>query len=502
MKNPDKIIEIKKAPEHYPAAMVYDPILESVKKHPVPQWFHNAKFGIFIHWTIASVPAFAPVDKRDIVEIVQQDGWETQYKNNPYVEWYLNSLRIPGSPVSAYHEEKYGKNYSYDNFAPEFNRCLTGWDPEKWAEIFKAVGARYVVLVAKHHDGFLLWPSKQPNPLKKNWHASRDIVGELTRAVRSKGIKMGLYYSGALDWSFNPAPITDVASFIVNGPTEKRYADYVDAHYRELIDAYAPDILWNDIGYPPKTNLYALFSYYYNKIPDGLVNDRWIQIPEKRRRLYTSWPIRPLLNWVIKRATIKHGIKPPPPPHSDYATPEYTTLSAVSKRKWECVRGIGKSFGYNQAEEADDYLSSDGLIRMLVDIVSKNGNFLLNVGPMSNGKIPEIQLDRIIKIGNWLRANGEAVYDTRPWTKAQGKTACGIDIRYTRNRDRLFAMLLNTPQGPDIVIQDLHINNRASITLLGSPGDLKWRQDGPDLRVVMPPVPIQQPVYSLMISPF
>jgi alpha-L-fucosidase len=478
----------------------YAPTLESVRQHCVPEWFHDAKFGIFIHWTVASVPAFAPVDNRDIVEIIRREGWGEQYKNNPYVEWYLNSLRIPGSPVSRYHEKKYGKDYAYENFGSEFNRGLKDWDPETWADSFKAAGARYVVLVTKHHDGFLLWPSKTPNPLKKDWHASRDIVGDLTRAVKSRGMKMGLYYSGALDWSFNEAPITDVGSFIVNGPSEKRYADYVDAHYRELIDAYEPDILWNDIGYPPGTNLWDLFSYYYNKIPGGLVNDRWIQIPAKRRWVYCTWPIRPLLNFLMKRAAIKHGIKPPPPPHSDYATPEYTLLSRISERKWECVRGIGKSFGYNQCEKPEDYLPADTLIRMLADIVSKNGNLLLNVGPMSDGRIPAVQLDRIARIGEWLTVAGEAIYGTRPWKKAGGKTACGIDIRYTRKEDRLFVLLLGEIQAPGVVIKELKIDPKATISMLAGAGHLQWEQIGSDLLIRFPSLQKKLPVYGLMIS--
>ncbi len=485
-----------------PLHLMYEPTLPSVKRHTVPQWFHDAKFGIFIHWTIASIPAFAPVERRNIVEIIQQGGWEEQYKNNPYVEWYLNSLRIKDSPVSRYHAQKYGENYSYDNFAPAFNALIGKWDPEKWADTFKRIGAKYVVLVTKHHDGFLLWPSTFPNPRKQNWQVNRDIVGELTAAVKSKGLKMGLYYSGALDWSFTASPITDTAGLIVNGPTQQEYADYVNAHYRELVDRYEPAILWNDIGYPPGTNLYDLISYYYNKIPEGVINDRWLQVPKKGRWAYTVWPVRNLLEWLMKRATVKYGIRPPAPPHSDYATPEYTTLSGISKRKWECVRGIGKSFGYNQAEKPDDYLAAPDLIRMLIDIVSKNGNFLLNIGPMSDGTLPEVQLDRVEGMGRWLKVNGEAIYETRPWITAGGKTSCGIDIRYTKKPGRLYAILMDTPAKAEILIKDLRIPQNAVIHLLGSPGNLHWKQAEENLWISLPAQLPMQPAHALMISPF
>jgi alpha-L-fucosidase len=479
---------------------VYEPTLESVKQHQVPPWFHDAKFGIFIHWSLSSIPAFAPAGSPDIVEIIKTGGWKAQYKNNPYAEWYLNSLKIKGSPVRKYHAEKYGADYSYDNFAPEFNRRIQNWNPETWAETFEQAGARYAVLVTKHHDGFLLWPSRNPNPRKNHWQTDRDIVGELTEAVRSKGMRMGYYYSGALDWSFNEKPIIDFADFVVNGPVEQEYIDYVDAHYRELIEKYEPSILWNDIGYPPGTNLNELFAYYYNKVPDGLVNDRWLQIPKKGRLLYTAWPIRNILGWMMKRSAVKQGLTPPKPPHSDYATPEYTTLAKISDRKWECVRGIGKSFGYNRMETPDDYLTITELVRILVDIVSKNGNLLLNMGPMADGTLPKAQVERVMGLGRWLKTNGEAIYESNPWIRAEGKTECGIDIRFTQKKDRIYAILLDTPRKPAIVIKDFRPPSRVKISFLGFRDSLAWTQQGENLRIILPTEIPPQPAHTLMIS--
>jgi len=154
--------------------MIYTPDKNSVSQHEVPDWYHDAKLGIFIHWGLYSIPAFA-VTSRDFVESSKQ---EDHYANNPYAEWYLNALRIPESPTQKFHLENYGKDFSYDDFIPIFNKEIKKWKPDEMAELFKMAGAKYVVLVTKHHDGFLLWPSKIPNPNKETYHASRDIVGK------------------------------------------------------------------------------------------------------------------------------------------------------------------------------------------------------------------------------------------------------------------------------------------------------------------------------------
>src|ERR1700760_4859452 len=174
----------------------YEPTLASLNKHPLPQWYADAKLGIFIHWGLYSVPGWAPLSHPE------HDFRNIDYiKNNPYAEWYYNVMRIDGSPTQAYHREHYGAGYSYYNFAPVFNEEITKWKPDQWATIFHDAGARYVVLTTKHHDGFTLWPSSIANPTlpKDRQHASRDIVGELTAAVRKQDMRMGLYYSGGYD---------------------------------------------------------------------------------------------------------------------------------------------------------------------------------------------------------------------------------------------------------------------------------------------------------------
>ncbi len=339
----------------------------------MPAWFDRAGFGIFAHWTAASVPAFAPVGPSPF-ELAASGGWERAFAESPYVEWYQNALAIENSPVQRHHRETYG-DLSYDAFVEQFLGGLATWDPAPWAELFAAAGARYVVLVSKHHDGVLLWPSTTVNPFRgTTWQSSRDVVGELAAAVRSAGLRFGVYYSGGLDWTFGGLPITDVHSLITAIPQTAQYQRYADAHWRELIDRYEPDILWNDIGYPAAADLEALFGEYYRRVPEGVVNNRFDFIGQTSGTL-----------------------------HCDFVTPEYSTDADPTGRKWETCRGIGTSFGYNRQETEDDYLSTDELVAMLDDVTGRGGNLLLNVGPMADGTIPAGQAERLRGIGAWLR---------------------------------------------------------------------------------------------------
>jgi len=388
-------------------------------------------------------------------------GLEEHFKNNPYAEWYLNTLRIQGSPTQEYHLKTYGKDYSYDDFVAVFNEEIKKWDPNEWAELFKKIGAKYVVLTTKHADGFLLWPSKQPNPNKSNYIASRDIVGELNDAIKNHGMKMGFYYSTAWDWSFNLNPIIDAASFLENYVNPPNYTEYVNMHIYELIDNYKPTILWADMGYPPETNIFEIFAYYYNKIPEGLVNDRWRQFLPKEKKF-------------TKLA------------HCDYTTPEYTVFKKIKKKKWEVCRGIGNSFGYNKLESEEDYLPLKELIYMLIDIVSKNGNLLLNVGPMVDGTIPKIQERRLLGLGEWLDVNGEAIFGTRPWKHAEGTTLESIPVRFTQKNEYLYAILMGKPNTESITLENLNLEGISEVDLLGNEENLSWRFEKTNLIIQLP----------------
>jgi alpha-L-fucosidase len=283
-------------------------------------------------------------------------------------------------------------------------------------------------------------------------------------------------------------------------PASSEYQQYANSHWRELIDSYHPSVLWSDIGYPGGANVNELFAYFYNKTPDGVVNERWGQTSRLVKRLVFVPGIRQAIDWYAKTLWLR-GQTSPPGVHHDFVTPEYTSLSEVSEEKWECVRGIGKSFGYNRLELPDDYMSVAELVRLLVDIVSKNGNLLLNVGPKPGGEIPEVQVDRIKGVGAWLAVNGDAIYGTRPWQRAEGRTVDGVDVRFTGKPGTLFAILMDTPQGLEITIESLRAAEEMRLELLGHDEPLGWEQSGSGLTIRLDrPVP-DSPALCLKMTP-
>jgi alpha-L-fucosidase len=456
---------------------MYQPTRESVQQHPVPEWYHTAKLGIFIHWGLYSVPAYAPL-AGDFSQVLASGDWATWFANNPYAEWYMNSYQIAGSPTQHYHQQEFGAGFPYADFAPRFNQAVQGWDPAAWATLFQQVGARYVVLTTKHHDGFLLWPSRQPNPFLPNYHAERDLVGELTGAIRAHGMEMGLYYSGGLDWTFNPKVIQHIADIPQGVPQSAEYVAYANGHWRELIDRYQTAILWNDIAYPAATNLNELFADYYNQIPHGLVNNRFAQ------------------KFEIKAG---HQVSDN---HFDFETPEYSSFAEICTTKWESCRGIGASFGYNQLEGPEHYQSVENLVRLLVDIVSKNGNLLLNIGPTATGEIPELQRERLLGLGAWLRVNGEAIFETQPWHTAEGNTAEEIAVRFTQRADHLYATLLAAPNGEISTLLGLRAAPDTVIHLLGDEEQpLPWTQTEHGLAVTLPRPLTPAPAHVLRMTP-
>jgi alpha-L-fucosidase len=429
------------APAHY------EPTIESLNQHPLPEWYADAKLGIFIHWGLYSVPGWAPISHPE------HDFRNVDYiKNNPYAEWYYNVMRIDGSPTQAYHREHYGANYDYYNFAAVFDKESMKWQPEQWASVFHDAGAKYVVLTTKHHDGFTLWPSSIANPTlpKDRQHATRDIVGELASAVREKGMRMGLYYSGGYDWTFVPGPITKSADYQTVKPQSEAYGKYADAQIEELITRYKPAVLWNDIDWPKSGQALKVMADYYNAIPDGVIDDRF-------------------------------GVK-----HSDFTSPEYQKVDEIRATKWEECRGLGRSFGYNRAEGEAETIAPDELIYLLADIVSKNGNLLLDVGPEANGTIPPVQMERLRALGAWMRQNGDAIYGTHPWTRAVGKSTDGLGVRFTRKGGDLYAILLGSPKGPEVTLVGVQAKAGSSVRLLGYGTPLKWKADGENLKVELP----------------
>ncbi len=436
----------------------YAPTLESIRSHPIPTWFDDAKFGIFIHWGLFSVPGFAAPTSHI------SDAFSGNHDNamvmTPYTEWYWNALRVPGSPTAEFHATHYGDR-PYTNFRDDFNAGLRQWDPDEWARLFQRAGARYVVLVSKHHDGYCLWPSQVANPHQENWCSERDIVGELGQAVRAVGLRFGVYYSGGIDWSWNTRPARTFAEFVGSVP-KGGYAAYAEAQVRELIERYSPDVLWNDITWPTDLeSMVALMADYYDAVPDGVINDRWMH-QNFALRLLSRRPVQRVVDALIDRSNRRayakgegqKGIVPPRPAHFDFRTPEYTRFDEITPYKWEATKGMSASFGYNRNHADADYEPAEELITGFIDAVSKNGNLLLNVGPRGeDAAIPPQQVERLEAMGGWLDANGEAIYGTRPWERADAETSDGFPVRFTRREDRVYAIVLGVPATDDIVIQ-------------------------------------------------
>jgi alpha-L-fucosidase len=432
----------------------YEPTSASLGGHAVPEWFEDAKFGIFIHWGLFSIPGFAAPTEHI------SDAFSGSHANSivmtPYTEWYWNALRVPDSPTAAFHAEHYGDR-PYPDFRGDFIDGLSAWDPDEWARLFKRAGARYVVLVTKHHDGYCLWPSDVPNPHQDGWCSERDIVGELAESVRGAGLRFGVYYSGGIDWSWNTRPARTFAEFIGSVPTGD-YPAYADAQVRELIARYSPDVLWNDITWPSgRASMFSLMADYYNAVPEGVINDRWMH-QSAALRLLRFRPVQRIVDALIDRGNRraaargegKQGVVPPRPAHFDFRTPEYTTFDEITPYKWEATRGMSASFGYNRNHGEEDYEPADELIRGLVDAVSKNGNLLLNVGPRGvDSAIPEPQVTRLEAIGAWLARNGDCIYGTRPAERAAGAKDPGPRVRYVRRGDEVRAIDLDTLEPVD-----------------------------------------------------
>ncbi|MCQ2280732.1 MAG: alpha-L-fucosidase, partial [Bacteroidales bacterium] len=343
-------------------AQKYEANWESLESRPYPQWFSDAKLGIFIHWGLYSVPAYAGLEG--------------------YGEWYLKGLMVGDTNRQNFQNRVFGDgsgNFQYADFTRFFKGEL--FRPSEWASLFRKSGAKYVVLVTKHHDGYCLWDSEfQPNWNSVASGPHRNIVAELTDAVRAEGLKMGFYYS-LMEWN-NP-----IHRWTVD-PTDsvRRYVDeYMVPQFKELVSRYRPSLIFSDGDWDysaEQLRSAELISWYYNLVGDeGVVNNRW-----------------------------GNGN-----PHG-YRTPEYSAGITLTDRPWAECRGLGRSFGLNRNEPLSNYLSSDELIRPFCKPVAAGGGLTLNVGPAADGQIPLLQQERLLDLGKWLEINGEAIYGTRPFS--------------------------------------------------------------------------------------
>ncbi|GAA3510845.1 alpha-L-fucosidase [Streptosporangium album] len=484
--------------------MTHLPDRASLGARPIPGWYQDAKLGIFLHWGLYSVPAFADPAAGDFTSFMRDlTAMKDTRGNIPYAEWYLNALRVPGSPTARHHRATYGDDFPYTRFRDRFDTVAAETDLGDWARFFAGTGAQYVVMVTRHLDGYPLWPTKVPNPrMPADYRVRRDLVGDLTSAVRAQGLRMGLYYAGGIDWTFTDRPIRTMTDLMEHQALGEEYARYATAQWRELIDAYQPSILWNDMGWPAEQDPHELFAHYYDSVAEGVVNDRWTQVKMPRNRLARRLYLRFIATTLKLLARGGRQLPTPVPTfHYDVQTHEYSSPETALPHAWELTRGLGTSFGYNAQESAADMLTGTALVRLLVDVVSKGGNLLINVGPDGHGRIPEMQQQPLRELGAWLETNGQAIFATRPWTRTRTATPDGHPVHFTCKDTTVYATVLADGLPGTLVIRDLTLSPGTPVELLGADGrtELAWTQRGTDVEITAPQR--RSPAHVLVMTP-
>ncbi len=455
----------------------FRPDWESLQKYEVPDWYRDAKFGIFIHWGVYSVPAFGN-------------------------EWYPRNMYREGTEEYKHHIATYGPQdkFGYKDFVPMFK--AERFDPEKWAELFKKAGAKYVVPVAEHHDGFAMYGSGLSDWTAAKMGPHLDVIGDLAKAVRAEGLHFGLS-SHRVEHNFFlgvgraiPSDINDpqyaafygpAHAWLNNNVTTPLDTDFTDvsqawandwlARGAELVEKYHPDIVYFDwwIGQASiRPNLTRFASFYYNRSQKygnhlGVINYKDYAMYE----------------------------------HSAVLDVERGQLGEIRPLPWQTDTSVSnKSWGYIQD---DTFKSPEFVVHQLIDIVSKNGNLLLNIGPRSDGSIPEPVQQVLLDVGAWLNLNGEAIYGTRPWHvygEGPTKVVTGAfhdfetgnytpeDFRFTTKGDALYAIGLAWPPNEEAVIHSLApmVGNEQvqSVDLLGSDTKPKFEQRADGLHVQLP----------------
>jgi alpha-L-fucosidase len=437
---------------------------ESLDRRPMPTWFLDAKFGVFIHWGVYSVPAWGQVGE--------------------YAEWYWNRLpskEAKWAPSVAFHAKNYGANFDYKDFAPKFTAEL--FDATKWADLFARAGIKYVVPTSKHHEGFALWPSAEASRTwGRPWNAAeigpkRDLMRELADATRAAGLKFGFYYS-LYEW-YNPLWLSDKPRYV---------AEHMIPQFKDVVTRYQPSIIFSDGEWEMDSKAWRseeMLAWLFNESPsrnEVVVNDRW-----------------------GKETRHKHG---------GYYTTEYAAGMQDDSHAWEESRGMAFSYGYNRAERVDDYKTGREFILVLVDLVSRGGNLLLDIGPAADGTIPPLMEQRLLEIGDWLKVNGEAIYGTRfagrscQWTAGeQPKQEYGEymvkyslmdqvgqapkdgravkQVFFTKKPGALYAITAGWP-GKQLVLCGVKVPAGAVVTMLGVPGVLPTSLNGDTLTITTP----------------
>lgn len=335
-------------------------LMKKLESRPYPQWFNEAKLGIFIHYGLYSIPSYS--DKEQ------------------YAEWFYKGLISQDSLRIKFQKDVFGEDFKYEDYKNLFKAEL--FDANQWAELFKKAGAKYVVFTSKHHDGYCMYDSRYAEGWSSTTTGPKmDFCEELSKAVRENDMKMCLYYS-LTEWT-NPLYRWTV-------DTNKSISDYVDKHlhpqFKELVDKFKPSLIFSDGDWDFDYKTFKsdeLVTYYYDVVgEEAIVNDRW-----------------------------GHGF------NYGYLTPEYSESIMVTNRPWAECRGLSRSFGLNRNADLSSYLTTEDLIKHFVRSVAGGGGLTLNVGPAADGSIPLLQQERLLELGEWLQVNGEAIYASKPFYK-------------------------------------------------------------------------------------
>lgn len=416
---------------------------QEITQRPIPSWFDDDKFGIFIHWGIYSVPAYAP--RRGTIN-----------GDQCYAEWYGWHMKHL-EPFQRHHKRFYGEDFHYEDFAGRWKAEF--FDADRWMRLFKRSGARYVVAVAKHHDAFCLWPSRY----SWNWNSMdigphRNIIGELMNAADKAGLRRGLYYS-LLEW-YNPYIINE------NNPDYDGYATQkMIPQLKELVEKYRPEILFTDGEWAASSEQWHSLEFLKwlvssSPVKDTVVfNDRWGNDTRGRFGGYFTCEYGEVNSKIINETEAQRNL---------------------GRRKWEECRSIGASFGFNRNETMEDYMSEYEVIRLLVDTVSRGGNLCLNVGPCADGIISPIIEERLLQCGKWLEVNGEAIYKTRPVT-VHGLSGA----RATRTNDAIY-VFFDKGYGQRICIKHSDITCKASAEILGENSHIEYSCGNGEIVIKIP----------------
>lgn len=457
----------------------YTPDWQSLSKHSVPQWFKDAKYGIYFHWGVYCVPAFGN-------------------------EWYPRNMHIKDSPEYKYHLENFGEpsEFGYHDFVPMFK--AQKFDADEWAELFAKSGARFAGPVAEHHDGFAMWDSELTPWNAKDKGPKRDIAGELEKAIRKRGMRFIMTFHHARNQGHYPRvegwPTTSddpELQMLYGNMARDKFLELWKGKLIEVIDKYQPDIMWFDscLDEIPEKIRMEYLAYYFNKAEQW---NKEVVVTYKQQDLPREVGVED-----FEKGRANHITEYP-----------WLTDDTISWGSWCYTKGL-------------EIKTTETVLHTLIDIVSKNGVLLLNISPRDDGVIPDVQKKVLIELGEWLKINGQAIYDTRPWhTFGEGPTRLEKgghfvgrldytpeDIRYTQSKDGsiLYAIMLGWPKDKhSITFSSVGIDSvktSAGVKLLGYDGKIVYRvDDKKQLVVELPPLPADkrpcQYAYAFRIEGF